>query len=116
MNSDCTSQTAQTNSEINEHFCLSQNPLVRDGVSQLQRLLNTLLPSYVQVDERTMKDLINFVQKLSKEIKFLEFDGTNVHESDWEDFFDLTEEEWEQFDLEFYIKKLKQSAETPPVR
>ena len=114
MSSNCTSTTTQTNSDINEHLCLSQNPLVRDGVSQLQRLLNTLLPSYVKVDELIMKDLVHFVNKLSKEKKFVEFDGALVLESDWEDFFDLTDEEWDTFDLETFIKNLKSSAETQP--
>ncbi|MEM1407417.1 MAG: hypothetical protein AAGG59_11620, partial [Bacteroidota bacterium] len=94
--------------------CISQNPLVRDGVSQQQRLLKTLLPSYVSVDERSMQDLVGFVKDLGSEIQYYEFDGANVVKDTWDIFFQITTEEWDQFDLNSFIQKLKIDKETQP--
>ncbi len=114
MIDNCTSQTQQVNNDLDELYCLSQNPLVRDGISQLQRLLKTLLPSYVAVDERSMKDLVGFVKDLGKQIQYYEFNGTLVVKDSWNIFFEITTEEWDKFDLESYIKKLKINKETSP--
>ena len=96
--------------------CLSKNPLVRDGTSQQQRLLKSLLPTYVAVDERSMKDLMSFVQKLATEVNYHEYntitETTDI--SDWTDFFDITDEDWDTFSLEKYLKKLKKISETEP--
>ncbi|MEO1096225.1 MAG: baseplate J/gp47 family protein [Bacteroidota bacterium] len=94
--------------------CISQNPLVRDGISQQQRLLKTLLPSYVSVDERSIQDLVGFVKDLGSEIQYYEFDGTNVVKDTWDIFFQITTEEWDQFDLDCFIQKLKIDKETQP--
>ncbi len=95
--------------------CLSKNPLLRDGTSQQQRLLKALLPSYVAVDERSLKDLVLFVHRLSSEIKYHEFNAVTelLETGNWEDFFDITEEDWTDFSLEDYLKKWKETAETP---
>ncbi len=66
--------------------CDSKNPLIRGGTSQKQRLLDTLLPSYVAVDERSLEDLIEFANKYAKEIQF--YDSDNIADGNWEDFFD----------------------------
>ena len=96
--------------------CLNNNPLVRDGTSQQQRLLKALLPSYVLVDERSMKDLMEFALKLAEEVNYHEFDWatetTNI--SDWVDFFTITDEDWEEFSMEDYLEDLKELAETDP--
>ncbi|MEJ2596084.1 MAG: baseplate J/gp47 family protein, partial [bacterium] len=96
--------------------CLTNNPLVRDGTSQKQRLLKSLLPTYVLVDERNMKDLALFANKLAAEVNYHEFDPvtetTNI--SDWIDFFTLTQENWESFSLDEYLDELKKIAETAP--
>lgn len=114
MIDNCSSQTQQVNNDLNELYCLSQNPLVRDGISQLQRLLKTLLPSYVAVDERSMKDLVGFVKDLGTQIQYYEFNGTSVVKDTWNIFFEITTEGWDKFDLESYIKKLKINKETNP--
>ena len=92
--------------------CLHSNPLRRDGTSQQQRTLNTLLPSYVAVDERSMKDLLSFVKLFSEEINF--YDETNAIDGHWADFFNLTEEDWATFSLESYLEKLKIDQVTDP--
>ena len=95
--------------------CLSKNPLLRDGTSQQQRLLKALLPSYVAVDERSLKDLVLFVNKLSSEINYHEYNAATdtIDITNWEDFFNITDEDWNEFSFEDYLKKLKKSSETP---
>jgi len=85
--------------------CLHSNPLRRDGTSQQQRTLNTLLPSYVAVDERSMKDVIEFVHVFGEEIRF--YDDTNAIDGHWADFFEITDEDWASFSLEGYLEQLK---------
>ena len=94
--------------------CQSQHPLVRDGISQQQRLLKTLLPSHVKVDERSMKDLVQFVHELGTEIQYFEYDGAAVVKDTWDIFFEITEQEWEEFDLDAYLGKLKIEKQTQP--
>ncbi len=96
--------------------CLSKNPLLRDGTSQRQRLLKALLPSYVAVDERSMKDLFLFVQKLAAKINFHEYDASTdtLDISDWTDFFDIKDIDRDDFDFDAYLKKLKKKSETKP--
>ena len=94
--------------------CRSKNPLVRDGISQKQRLLKTLLPSYVSVDERSMKDLAGFVKNLGSEIRYFEYDGSTVINDTWDIFFDIASGNWEDFDMQSYLEKLKIKKETQP--
>ncbi|MEX2566041.1 MAG: baseplate J/gp47 family protein [Cyclobacteriaceae bacterium] len=116
MSNICTSENTPADAGAAQKHCLSQNPLVRDGVSQQQRLLKTLLPSYVNVDERSMKDLFQFVLELGAEIQYYEYDGASatVIKDTWDIFFKITDENWDQFDLEGYLTKLKIQAETKP--
>ncbi|MDR8390611.1 baseplate J/gp47 family protein [Aliifodinibius sp. S!AR15-10] len=97
---------------MSEH-CLSKNPLVRDGTSQRQRLLKTLLPSYVPVDERSMKDLVNFARKFTGEVNYFESSSTS-DDGQWDVFFKLTDEDWSSFSLEDFIAQLKETGETDP--
>lgn len=92
--------------------CLHNNPLRRDGTSQQQRTLNTLLPSYVAVDERSMKDLWAFVQSFATEINF--YDDKDQVNSHWGDFFAITDEEWAKFSLDDYLEQLKVDQVTRP--
>ncbi|NMM49674.1 baseplate J/gp47 family protein [Marinigracilibium pacificum] len=114
MSDFCTSGNTQTETGDSQQSCLSKNPLVRDGVSQQQRLLKTLLPSYVDVDERSMKDLIRFVYELGEEIQYYEYDNitATVMKDTWDIFFQITDEEWDQFDLDQYLNKLKIQKDT----
>lgn len=92
--------------------CLSKNPLLRDGTSRPGRILRTLLPSYVSVDERNMKDLIQFTQQFSSEINF--FNEQNTVAGDWQAFFQLTQQDWDSFSLDDHLKQLRQWQETHP--
>jgi hypothetical protein len=63
----------------------TKHPLFRDGTSQQQRLLKSLLPAYVSVDERSMEDLIAFAKKYAEEIFY--YDQGNNPSGNWVDFF-----------------------------
>jgi hypothetical protein len=74
--------------------CKSKNPLQRDGTSQEQRLLKTLLPGYVAVDERNIEDLKEFVAKYAEEIAY--YDLNNSANGNWKDFFNKKFDETSQ--------------------
>ena len=92
--------------------CFHSNTLRRDGTSQQQRTLNTLLPSFIAVDERSMKDLMEFVHAFGEEIVF--YDSTNSPDSHWANFFEITQEEWASFSLQDYLTQLKIDQLTNP--
>lgn len=91
--------------------CFTKNPLVRDGVSQPQRVLATLLPAYVAVDERSMKDLAEFAYKFADEIHY--FDQTNERAGTWKEFFEITTN-WDTFSLEKFLAELKIDQQAKP--
>jgi Baseplate J-like protein len=55
--------------------CNTHNPLKRGGTSQRDRLLKSLDPSYVQVDERSLTDMVNYAIRYSEMLKY--YDATN---------------------------------------
>ena len=63
-----------------------------NGTSRAQRLLKSLLPEYVRVDERKMEDLQDFAVKIAEELKFINSSNTWTGE-DWSGFFDQKIEE-----------------------
>ncbi len=68
-----------------ENGCTYRNPLVRDGVSQSQRLPEALDPDYVKVDERSLADLLRFAVRFAEEIQY--YGPDNKTSGDWRDFF-----------------------------
>ncbi len=81
--------------------CDKKNPLQRDGTSQEQRTLKTLLPGYVSVDERSIDDLRAFAIEYASEIKFYPIDNTVV--DDWVDFFDKKLDTTSQFNSPHFV-------------
>lgn len=65
-----------------------QNPVVRDGTSQQQRLVKALLPEFVSVDERNFKDLKKFVLDFTKMLRFHTGKKEEAEVYDWHTFFD----------------------------
>ncbi|NEQ36038.1 MAG: hypothetical protein F6K40_06965 [Okeania sp. SIO3I5] len=63
----------------------NQQENFRDGVSQGDRLLKELKPDYVAVDERTLSDLLEFVQEYAKNVNY--YDISNSKNGDWSNFF-----------------------------
>lgn len=68
--------------------CDKKNPLTRDGVTQLQRMLKTLDPSYVAVDEQRMEDLLVFAKKYADYVKYYDRNNANNSKENWVDFFE----------------------------
>jgi hypothetical protein len=66
--------------------CQNTNLHSRGGTSQQQRLLNSLLPDYVAVDERKLDDLKSFVKKYAEQIHF--YDQNNTVAGDWVSYFE----------------------------
>jgi baseplate J-like protein len=91
--------------------CFTRNPLVRDGVSQPQRILKTLLPAYVDVDERSMKELVEFAFKYSDELHY--FNSNNSPSGTWKEFFELTTD-WNTFSLEDFLAQLRVDQQAKP--
>ncbi|HEY0611830.1 MAG TPA: hypothetical protein VGD35_19295, partial [Chitinophaga sp.] len=58
---------------------------IQDGISQLERQLESLMPEYVKVDERSTQELLQLLARLSSQFNYYDFqdriDGT------WEEFF-----------------------------
>ncbi len=99
--------------------CQTRNPLERDGTSQSQRLLQTLLPTYVAVDERSMKDLTAFAQKFSEEVQYYDSNNNPAAGNEWEKFFQFVtdaydKDEWANFSLEEMLETLKAEQQTTP--
>ena len=65
------------------NYCENKNPLFRDGTSQQQRLIKALLPDYVEVDERDMKALIEFVDKFASQIQY--YNQNNQKDGNWQE-------------------------------
>ncbi|SFU10246.1 Baseplate J-like protein [Algoriphagus locisalis] len=63
-----------------------------NGTSRAQRLLKSLLPEYVRVDERKMEDLQDFAVNIASELKFINSSNT-WNGDDWSGFFDQKIEE-----------------------
>ncbi len=66
--------------------CDTKHPLIRDGVSQKQRLAPALKPSYAKVDERSIEDLLCFLVDYAKEVTY--FDIENKLAGDWKLFLE----------------------------
>ncbi len=69
--------------------CDTDNPLVRDGISQAQRLLSALDPnheSFFNVDERSIADLICLAQRYAGRLQY--YDAENRPSGDWMSFLE----------------------------
>lgn len=75
---------------MEEQGCTYRNPLPREGVSQSDRSPAALDPDYVQVDERSLADLLRRLIGLSEEVDYYNLE--NSISGDWRPFFenDLT--------------------------
>ena len=85
--------------------CNKKNPLQRDGTSQSQRTLKTLLPGYVAVDERKIDDLKSFAQAFASEIAYYNLDNeleSDPGQQDWSAFFAKIIDENSQYNSPHY--------------
>jgi hypothetical protein len=70
--------------------CHILNPLQRDGVSRLKRMVDALATDYAQVDERKLLDLLSYLRSYAAELRYFNLD--NQSDGDWQAFLekDLT--------------------------
>lgn len=68
-----------------KNCCDIDNPLIRDGVSQQQRLTETLAPNYVKVDSWELADFLVFAYRLSQQVIY--YDNNNQPAGNWQEFF-----------------------------
>jgi len=66
--------------------CDIKNPLLLGGSSQSKRLLPALLPDYVQVDERSLGELLNLAWQFSTSLQYYGLD--NKPSGDWQSFLE----------------------------
>ena len=69
-----------------------KNPLKRDGTNQYQRLPDTLMPDYVQVDERSIDDLLDFAREFSTHLQYYDESNELILDKTWLPFFDKPHE------------------------
>lgn len=55
------------------------------GISQTQRLLDTLMPDYFKIDSRDIPELISYIHKISAQFNYYNAQ-TNEIDGTWEDF------------------------------
>ena len=60
-------------------------PVKRNGATQRDRFPNTLQPDYILVDERSKEDLVRFIARYAKNLRY--FNLQNQEEGTWEAFF-----------------------------
>lgn len=61
---------------------LLNNILKSDGTNQSQRILPALVPDSIKIDERGIKDILDFTYQLARQINFFNLD--NVSDGDWQ--------------------------------
>jgi Baseplate J-like protein len=59
---------------------------LRDGTSQLGRILRQLDPDYAQIEERTTQDLLAFARAYSRELKYFDLGDPDSPSGDWSGF------------------------------
>lgn len=66
--------------------CDTENPLKRDGVSQGQRLLDALSPTFIAVDERKLEDLLVFAAGFADHLRFFDAENETSEGRNWRIF------------------------------
>ena len=69
--------------------CDHKNPLQRDGLSQQQRLLKALDPSYAKLDDRTTKDLLEYAFRYAAQLRYFDFNNENTNDQNWQTFWEI---------------------------
>ena len=77
---------------MSKNSCIEKNPLQHGGTSQEQRFPEALADDYIQIDERSISDLLTFTKSYAQHIKFIDMDGNNTE--NWEAFFDFDEDKF----------------------
>lgn len=67
--------------------CAHSNPLVREGTTQVQRLLDALVPENVKLHELTTGDWLAFAKDYAALINYYKLTDHESPDDDWERFF-----------------------------
>ena len=111
------SKNIHTNDK-NKDKSLAINSLKRDGTSQQQRLLKSLLPEYAKIDERNIKDFLTFWYEYARLLNYqdiADLSGSNI--KNWQFIFDEIEALIQQNDDDAwknYWKKIKKEENQAP--
>lgn len=62
------------------------HPLARHGTTQSERLLKSLIPENLQLDDRSLVDVLAFAGDFAKQVRF--WDSNNAPDGNWNCFFD----------------------------
>jgi len=63
------------------------NPLLREGTTQAQRLLEALIPENVKIHELSTEDWLHFARDFATQLNYYKLDKIDIPNGDWEDFF-----------------------------
>ena len=67
--------------------CEHSNPLKREGTSQVQRLLQSLIPENVKLHDLGVEDWMKFARNYASLINFYDSTSTQQIVGNWEEFF-----------------------------
>lgn len=67
--------------------CEHSNPLVREGTTQVQRLLDALVPENVKLHDLSTEDWMAFAKDYASLINYFKLTDANAPDGDWENFF-----------------------------
>lgn len=67
--------------------CQHTNPLSREGTTQVQRLLDALIPENVKLHELSVADWMKFARNYATLINYYDATDAQVAAGDWEEFF-----------------------------
>ncbi len=80
-----------------------QNPLGRDGTSQLKRFNHALDPNFVKIDDRSDEEFIDFARKYAELIQYYNTD--HLPDGNWQAFFEESNREKPHYALfEVFLK------------
>ncbi len=72
---------------IDIHKCCDQpNPLIWNGTSQRERLINALSPDFVKIDERSFEDILTFAYRYAACVKY--YNEKDEPDGNWQCFFE----------------------------
>src|SRR5689334_14494251 len=73
--------------------CDCHKEISRDGSSQLSRFLKALDPNYVQIDDRSIEEILVFIKRYAAQIRFYELPSSankgsyDSSKLSWSEFF-----------------------------
>jgi hypothetical protein len=91
---------------------LLNNILKSDGTNQSQRILPALLPDAIKIDERGIKDILDFSYQLAQSVNF--FNLANVPDGDWQRSFAFVDDSGVPYTVDEIIKVMGSKSDFHP--